>query len=60
VRGGEEHVSADGAEFRFTGPDRYSYILAIGRDGAGRLTVLRDGAEIQSEEIVALQVGQAQ
>ncbi len=60
VRGGEEHISADDAEFRFTGPDGYSYILATNRDGAGRLAVLRDGSEIQAEELVALQVGQAQ
>jgi hypothetical protein len=59
VRGGEENVRPDGSEFRFSGDDGFTYVVALSRDGTGRLDVLRDGAAVQSEPLIAFQQGDA-
>jgi hypothetical protein len=60
VRDGQETLSPQGAEFRFTAADGYIYVVHAGRDGAGRIEVLRNGAEVQSEPLIAFVLGEAQ
>lgn len=60
VRDGAEDVRPDGADFRFIGRDGYAYLVAIGRDGTGRLDVQRTGETVQSEPLVAFQEGAAE
>lgn len=59
VRGGSENVSAQGAEFRFEADDGYSYLVTL-RHGEGSLRVLRDGAQLQEEPLIAFQQGAAE
>lgn len=59
VRGGEEHMSPDGAAYRFTGEDDFTYVVTLARDGAGRLDVTRGGETVQSEPLIAFVHGSA-
>lgn len=59
VRDGAETVSANGAEYRFTGQDGFSYVVTLDRDGTGRLDVLRNGATVQTEPLAAFVQGDA-
>ncbi len=59
VRGGEETVSANGAEYRFAGQNGFSYVISLDSAGAGRLDVLRDGVTVQSEPLAAFVQGDA-
>ncbi len=59
VRAGEEMVRPDGAEFRFQGAEGYAYTLTLDRNGAGSLAVTRNGAPVQSEDVIAFQLGDA-
>jgi hypothetical protein len=58
VRGGREQVRPDGSDFTFPGREGYSYHIALERNGAGQLQVLRNGAVVQSEALTAYLVGQ--
>lgn len=60
VRDGAETVSANGAEYRFNGQNGFSYVVSLDSAGAGRLDVLRNGATVQSEPLVAFVQGDAQ
>lgn len=57
ARNGEEVVSANGVVFRFQGADGYAYVVAARRDGGGELNVTRNGETVQTEELVAFQLG---
>jgi hypothetical protein len=59
ARGGEEMTRPDGVDFRFASEGGVAYVITLRREGAGRLDVERDGAVIQSEAVVAFQLGQA-
>ena len=59
VRDGAETVSANGAEYRFSGQNGFSYVVSLDSAGAGRLDVLRNGATVQSEPLVAFVQGDA-
>jgi hypothetical protein len=56
VRGGEEMVRPDGAEFRFQTRDGFAYAILARSDGTGGLGVTRDGDPVQAEEIIAFQI----
>lgn len=58
VRAGEERLSGNGAEFRFARAE-YAYVVMLPRSGEGQVTVLRDGEAIQTEPIIAYQIGNA-
>jgi hypothetical protein len=58
VRGGEEMVRPDGAEFRFNASTGFAYLITLDDDGPGALAVFRDGAEVQSEPLIAVQHGE--
>ena len=61
VRGGEERRPLPGSvEFRFTGADNYSYVISASGDGTGALDVERAGQAVQSEPLIAYQLGQAE
>lgn len=59
VRGGSENVTPQGAEYRFDTGDGHTYVVTL-RHGEGTLQVLRDGASIQEEPLVAYQQGSAE
>lgn len=53
VRGGEEMTRPGGAEFRFAGDGGIVYVVAVSRDGTGRLDVERNGDVVQTEPLAA-------
>jgi hypothetical protein len=57
VRGGEEQMSARGVTYRFAGEDGFAYVVTLNRDGTGQLDVMREGADVQSEPLIAYQQG---
>ena len=59
VRGGEEAIGREEAEFRFAA-DNYAYVVHASRDGTGRIDLLRDGQQVQSEPLIAFVLGDAQ
>lgn len=59
VRGGSESVTPQRAEFRFDAGDGHVYVVTL-RHGEGSLQVLRDGAQIQEEPLIAYQQGAAE
>lgn len=59
TRGGEEALGRGSAEFRFAA-EGYTYVVLVSRDGTGRLDVLRDGEQAQSEPLIAFVLGDAQ
>jgi hypothetical protein len=56
VRGGEELVQPDGAEYRFQNGE-HTYVVTVPRDGAAKLEVLRNDRLIQTEALIAVQTG---
>ncbi|MBL8542357.1 MAG: hypothetical protein JNJ63_00975 [Hyphomonadaceae bacterium] len=58
ARGGEERLTPNGAEYTFDNRG-YRYVVTVSRDGTGALTVLQNGAEVQSEPLIAFQQGSA-
>lgn len=58
ARGGEERLTPNGAEYAFDNHG-YRYVVTVSRDGTGALTVLQNGAEVQSEPLIAFQQGSA-
>ncbi len=58
ARGGEERVTPTGSEYSFDNRG-FRYVVAAARDGTGSLTVLQNGAEVQSEPLIAFQQGSA-
>lgn len=59
ARGGEEALGREGAEFRFAA-EGYAYVVRVNRDRTGRLDVLRDDEQVQSEPLIAVFLGDAQ
>jgi len=59
AREGAEDLRPDGSDFRFVGRDGYSYVVALSRDGTGRLDVQRTGETVQSEPLVGFIEGAA-
>jgi hypothetical protein len=59
ARDGQEHVRPESTEFRFAAPPNFTYVITRTRDGAATLVVLRDGAEVQRESVIAAQQGAA-
>ena len=60
TRGGEENLSPNGVAFNFTAPQHFAYRVFAARDGQGRVEVLRDGAVVQTEPLIAFQLGAAE
>ena len=60
VRNGQEMMSAEGVTYRFEAGEGFSYIVRLPRGGAGQLDVMRDGASVQSEPLIAFQKGSAE
>ncbi|MDX2275115.1 MAG: hypothetical protein NW206_06655 [Hyphomonadaceae bacterium] len=59
VRGGEEHVEPGAIAFKFAAPEGYEYRVRV--DGQGpRLEVSRAGALVQTEAMLAYELGQAE
>lgn len=56
ARGGEETLSPEGVSYGFENQG-YRYVVALQRDGSGRLDVMQAGATIQSEPLIAFQQG---
>jgi hypothetical protein len=59
VRGGEESATAEGVTYRFRGRQGYAYVITANRSGEGALEVLRGNAVVQSEPLIAFQIGEA-
>lgn len=59
ARDGQEQMRLEGVEFRFAATRAFTYVVTRARDGAASLVVLRDGAEIQREIVIAAQQGSA-
>lgn len=59
VRGGDEITRPDGVTFRFRSQDGYEYVVNARSDGQGNLDVLRNGAPMQSEPLIAFETGDA-
>lgn len=59
IRGGDEMIHPDGVTFRFRSQDGYEYIVNARSDGQGSLDVLRNGAPLQSEPLIAFETGDA-
>lgn len=57
VRDGREMTAPDGVHYRFSNPEGFTYAITARADGRGSLEVLRNGATVQIEEIIALQFG---
>lgn len=60
VREGEENLGADGVSFTFNARDNIRYVAVLGRDGQGRLDVQSSGETVQSEPLIAFQLGAAE
>lgn len=58
VRGGEESVTPEGAEFRFTA-NGYTYVVVAPRTGEARIDVLRGDTVTQTEPLIAFTPGSA-
>jgi hypothetical protein len=58
VRNGREMTAPEGVHYRFSNPEGYTYAINARTDGRGALEVLRNGASVQIEEIIALQFGE--
>ncbi|MEJ0061425.1 MAG: hypothetical protein WDM79_18515 [Terricaulis sp.] len=56
VRGGEEMVTPAGAQYRFENGE-YAYVVAAPAPGGARLEMLRSGRSIQTEPLIAVQIG---
>lgn len=57
VRGGAEDMTPNGVGYRFEGEDGFVYVVALSRDGTGRLAVQQNGQSLQSEDLIAFQQG---
>jgi hypothetical protein len=55
VRDGAEDTRPDGSTFTFAARDGFTYVIALDRDGTGRLDVQRNGEDVQSEPLIAFQ-----
>jgi len=60
VRGGQENVTPNGADFTFLSHDGYTYHVRISNDQTGSLEVLHGGARVQNEPLIAFIQGQAE
>jgi hypothetical protein len=60
VRNGQENVTPNGADFTFLSHDGFTYHVRISNDQTGSLEVLRGGARVQNEPLIAFIQGQAE
>ena len=56
VRGGNEQITPDHTEYRFTN-NGYTYVVTANKNQTGTLAVLHGGQQVQSEPITAFQTG---
>lgn len=59
ARGGTEELTPDGASFSFEN-NGYRYVVTVPRAGDARLDVLQNGEVLQSEPLIAWQLGLAE
>ncbi|MGE0595846.1 MAG: hypothetical protein AB7P07_05755 [Hyphomonadaceae bacterium] len=60
TRDGSEELTPDGVAFVFSAREGFSYRVAARRDGTGALEVAQNGAMLQSEPLLAFQLGGAE